>query len=204
MYWPNVGNLDLIPERSKQAEIGVEIKTQGFKLNSTLFFIDIKDKILWRPAGNSNLWKPLNIDAAVNKGAEFFLSYSKTIEKHFIHFSGNYTYTMANDAITNRQLSYAPKHLLNYNLEYGYDRIKIYLQSLHQSRVYTNLLEVDFYSLDPLYAMNAGLDFSLCKKNKNTIVLGVKVSNLLNERYYVTNLRPMPGRNYTININYKF
>lgn len=204
MYWPIVGNKSLIPEHSKQGELGVEFEKYGFKFNSTVFYIDIKDKIIWKPAGNSNLWTPINLDAAINKGAEVFMSYSKKMGKHSFHFSGNYTYTIATDSETGKDLPYAPKHLLNYNLEYGYGRVKVYLQDLYQSAVYTNRLALDFYSLDALNVINIGTDVTLYNKNKNSLVLGGKVSNLTNELYYFTNLRPMPGRNYSININYKF
>lgn len=204
MYWPIVGNQDLIPENSKQGELGVEFEKYGFKFNSTLFYIDIKDKIIWKPAGNSNLWTPINLDAAVNKGAEFFLGYTRKYAIHTFHLSGNYTYTEANDSTKGRQLPYAPKHLLNYNLEYGYGIAKLYFQDLYQSKVFTNRLALGFYSLDPVHVMNLGLDLSLFEKENTNLVLGGKINNIGNSLYYFTNLRPMPGRNYTININYKF
>lgn len=204
MYWPIAGNKDLIPEHSKQGELGVELEKYGFKLNATFFYIKIKDKIIWRPVRNSNLWTPVNLDAAVNKGAELFLSYSKKINRHSFHFSGNYICTIAKDSETKKQLPYAPIHLMNYTMEYGYKRVKMYLQDLYQSSVYTNRLALDFYSLAPVRVLNLGVDIAICKNNKKTLVLGGKVNNFTNELYYFTNLRPMPGRNYAININYKF
>lgn len=89
-------------------------------------------------------------------------------------------------------------------MEYGYKRVKMYLQDLYQSSVYTNRLALDFYSLAPVRVLNLGVDIAICKNNKKTLVLGGKVNNFTNELYYFTNLRPMPGRNYAININYKF
>ena len=140
----------------------------------------------------------------MNKGVELFLGYTKKIRSHFFHFSGNYTFTEASDSENGRQLPYAPKHLLNYNLEYGYGIAKIYFQDLYQSKVFTNRLALDFYSLDLVHVMNLGLDISLFEKDNTNLVLGGKINNIGNSLYYFTNLRPMPGRNYTININYKF
>jgi vitamin B12 transporter len=204
IYWPVAGNRDLIPENSRQGEFGLEFENFGLKFNSTLFYIDLKDKIIWKPLGNSNLWTPVNLDAAVNKGAELFLGYTKKNGNHFFHLSGNYTYTEANDGTNRKQLPYAPKHLLNYNLEYGYGIAKLYFQDLYQSNVFTNRLALDFYALDPVHVMNLGLDISLFDKENTNLVLGGKINNIGNRLYYFTNLRPMPGRNYTININYKF
>lgn len=204
MYWPAVGNINLVPENSQQAEIGFDLDKKGFQFSSTAFYMDIDDKIIWIPAGNSNLWKPKNITNAVNKGAEFFVGYSKKIGIHSFYASGNYTYTEAKNTETQKQLPFAPKHLLNYNLEYCFAWAKIYFQDLYQSSVYTNEIGIDFYSLDPVRVMNLGIDFTLLENNNDTLVLGTKLNNMLDHVYYFTNLRPMPGRNYTININYKF
>ncbi len=204
MYWPVVGNKNLIPEQSKQVDFGFELENKGFEFSTTVFYIHIDDKIIWLPAGGSNLWAPKNIKEVINKGAEFFLGYTKEVGKHTIHFSGNYTYTQAHNTETGKELPYTPKHLLNYTAEYGYDWFKVYFQRLYQTKVYTNEINIDFYSLDPVSVSNIGLDFKLLEKENKSLVLGAKVNNVLNEVYYFTNLRPMPGRNFNIHINYKF
>ncbi|WP_152286462.1 TonB-dependent receptor plug domain-containing protein [Flavicella marina] len=204
MYWPVVGNDALIPEKAKQGELGLEFDKFDIRLNATAFYIHIEDKIIWKPAGNTNLWTPLNLKTVVNKGAEFFLGYDKILGKHSIHFSGNYTFTLSENLDNGKALPFAPKHLVNYNIEYGYDRVKLYFQDLYQSEVFTNELALEFYSLAPVRVMNLGVDYALLQNKDHELILGGKVNNIMNEVYYFTNLRPMPGRNNTININYKF
>jgi len=204
LYWPIVGNKDLIPEYSYQAEIGSELKGKELNTSVTFYYIDIRNKIVWEPAGSSNLWVPKNIKGAHNYGTEIFVSYKKKINKHQVKFSGNYTFTIAKNSETYKILSYTPKHLLNFNLEYALNRFAIYFQKLYQSKVYMNEINIDFYSLAPVNVLNSGIDFEILKKENSSLIVGGKVNNLLNNIYYFSNLRPMPGRNFNININYKF
>jgi len=49
-----------------------------------------------------------------------------------------------------------------------------------------------------------GAEYKLYQKKQNELLLGVKINNLLGEKYMVMPRRPMPQRNFNININYKF
>ncbi|XRE44857.1 hypothetical protein ACIVBQ_003061 [Tenacibaculum discolor] len=204
MYWPVVGNLNLIPESSKQGELGVSFKKKNLNITSTLFYIYINDKILWLPTGGSNLWRPRNVNDVINKGVETFVSYKKEIGEHIIDFSSNYTFTLAENTETKKILPYAPEHLLNFNINYNYKRFNFFIQSLHQSKVYTNETNLDFYSLDPVHVQNAGVTFNLSTKQTKLPIIGFTLNNIFNKVYYFSNLRPMPGTNFNINLNYKF
>lgn len=203
-YWPIVGNKNLIPENSYQADLGVEFKSKSFDITTTLYYIKINNKIIWEPKGGSNLWKPKNIQGAKNYGAEIFLNFHKNYNKHQIQFSGNYIYTIAKNADTNKFLSYTPKHLFNYNIEYSYGKVSTYIQKLYQSKVYTNEINIDFYSLETVNVLNYGIAYDFLRKQNSSLSIGLKINNLFNQLYYFSNLRPMPGRNFQINMNYKF
>jgi vitamin B12 transporter len=202
LYWPLVGNLDLMPEKSLQGEFGATFKQKNIEITSSLFYIDLKNKILWLPTASSNLWRPRNVGDVTHKGIETYINLSKKIDEHLFKFSTNYTFTLAKTKETNKFLPYAPRHLLNFNLNYGYKKITFLLQHLYQSKVYTNDINIDFYSLNSLNVTNVGADFKFF--NNYNIIIGCKVNNIFNKVYYFSNLRPMPGTNFNININYKF
>ncbi|WP_343329884.1 TonB-dependent receptor plug domain-containing protein [Polaribacter staleyi] len=204
LYWPVVGNLDLIPEESVQGEIGASFKKKNIAITTSLFYIHLKHKILWLPTAASNLWRPRNVGDVTHSGAETAVKLSKKINEHSFNFSTNYTFTLAKNKETDTFLPYAPKHLLNFNLDYEYKKISFFMQHLYQSKVYTNEINLDFYSLESLNVTNFGGDFKVFENKKNKIKIGFKVNNIFNNVYYFSNLRPMPGRNYNININYKF
>ncbi|MGB2127973.1 MAG: TonB-dependent receptor plug domain-containing protein [Flavicella sp.] len=204
MYWPRVGNLDLQPEYARQIDIGFSFNNKQFALETAFFYIEMDDKIIWLPSVNSNQWRPKNIVEAINKGLETSLFVEKKIDKSTLKISGNYMYTSAKNTKTKKQLAYTPKHVLNYTFSYGFNRIEAYFQDLWQSMVYTNEIGIDFYSLQPVRVVNLGMDYKLFQRESCELVIGGKLNNLFNKVYYFTNLRPMPGKNYTININYKF
>ncbi|WP_233900258.1 TonB-dependent receptor plug domain-containing protein [Tenacibaculum piscium] len=204
MYWPIVGNLHLVPENSVQGETGISYKNKNIELKSTLFYIHINDKILWLPAGGSNLWRPKNVNDVVHKGIESFISFQKKIADHRFAISSNYTFTTAKNIENNKILPYAPKHLWNFTADYSYKKISVFLQSLYQTKVYTNEINLDFYALKKVNVQNIGLNFNLSTKTTKLPILGITVNNIFNKVYYFSNLRPMPGTNFNININYKF
>ena len=203
-YWPIVGNLNLKPENSLQGEIGISYKNKNVVLKSTAFYIHTNDKILWLPAGGSNLWIPKNVSDVINKGVESFINYQKKIGEHTLNISSNYTYTKATNKETSKILPYAPSHLLNFTTNYTYKKATIFLQGLYQSKTYTNETNLNFYSLDALSVQNIGFNYNLSTKTTKLPILGLTVNNIFNKVYYFSNLRPMPGTNFNININYKF
>jgi len=204
LYWPKVGNLDLLPEYAHQGDFGFSLKKKQLEIAATFFYIKMDNKIIWLPYVDSNQWRPKNIDKAINKGLETSFFVEKNIQNATLQLRGNYIYTSAENTKTEKQLAYTPKHLLNYTFSYRVNRIEAYIQDLWQSKVYTNEIGIDFYSLQPVSVMNFGLDYTLFHQKYNKLVLGGKLNNIFNRVYYFTNLRPMPGINFSININYKF
>lgn len=205
LYWPVVGNLNLIPEKSLQGEFGTQIQIKNLSFSGTIFYIHIDDKIVWQPAGSSNLWSPLNIDTAMHKGVEGFLNYKLPFSGNKeLNISSNYTYAVAKDLEKDVFLPFAPKHLWNFNIDYQFDKVQVYAQNLYQSKVFTNVINIDVYALSELDFVNLGGRYNFLKTKQKELSLGVHINNLFNTVYYFSNLRPMPGTNFNINLNLKF
>lgn len=204
LYWPQVGNLNLLPENSIQGELGLSFNNDFISISSTFFYINIDDKILWLPTLGSNLWRPINVENAIHKGFEVFVNIQKKLGNHQFTFSSNYTFAEAKDSAIGSFLPFAPEHLLNFNLDYFYRTSHIYIQNLYQSKVFTNPINIDFYALDALSVFNVGSEYAIIKTEQKDLSIGLKVNNIFNELYYFSNLRPMPGTNFNIHINYKF
>lgn len=205
LYWPKVGNLNLIPEVSLQGELGANYNFKNLSFSGTFFYINIKDKIIWRPSFNSNIWSPLNVDAANHRGFEAYAKYSYQISKRKrIQFITNYTLAIAQDKKSGSILPFSPKHLWNFNIDFSYRKIHLYLQNLYQSKVFTNPINIDVFALDKLSFANLGSIYTLHKSLNKELSLGIHINNIFNTVYYFSNLRPMPGINFNIHINYKF
>ncbi|MCB4798765.1 TonB-dependent receptor plug domain-containing protein [Neotamlana laminarinivorans] len=207
LYWPGQGNLDLIPEIAAQGELGLGFKNNKFSADLGVFYIATKDKIVWTPNGDEDrpgVWVPINLSEVNNKGAELALSYNGTFHNHKLQFNLNYSYTEAIDASTNKQTIYTPKHLLNFNLSYNYKRFLGFYQQLYNGKVYTTASNSEDFIVPDYAIANAGINFKILHTNANTLQLGVKVNNLFNKYYVIQPRRPMPNRNFNINVNYTF
>ena len=207
LFWPSLGNENLIPESAHQGEIGLGYKNNQFKIDIGAFYIDSKDKIVWKPGGDPDrpgVWTPINLSEVVNKGLEIVVSYIENIENHFFNFNANYSYTIAEDKKTNVFLPFVPKHMFNANVGYSYKKASIYYQHLFNGKVFTTEDNLDMFTVPYFNVGNIGVNYNLIKTEKKLLGLGLKVNNIFNEPYMVLPSRPMPNRTINFNINYKF
>ncbi|WP_282121660.1 TonB-dependent receptor domain-containing protein [Algibacter mikhailovii] len=207
LFWPGQGNLDLKPETASQVEFGVGFKNNQFSIDIGSFFIHAKDKIVWTPNGDPErpgIWVPINISEVKNKGVELVLHYKAIFNKHAVEIDLNYSYTEAIDSETNKQVIFVPKHLANLNMGYSYKRLSFFFQQLFNGEVYTTESNSNDFVVPHYFVSNTGLDYRLLNGAKQQLSLGVKVNNLFDTYYVIQPRRPMPNRNFNLNINYKF
>ncbi len=208
LFWPAVGNEDLIPETSAQFDVGLNYKSKYVDVSYTYFNIDLKDKIEWRPRGGSNLWRPLNVESVLNKGFEFFVMTKIPIANKIIwNTSINYIQTISENQLTGSLLPFIPERMNNFYTELMINRFSLFVQGLSQSFVFRtddNRRDVQGLFLGSVEVYNIGAKIKLIASKRNDLELSFSTRNVLDEVYYFTNLRPNPGRNFNISINYKF
>ena len=109
------------------------------------------------------------------------------------------------DKETDKYLIFVPKHLLNFNGKFSHKNISIYGQGLYQSKQFTTEDNENslLATLPSFWNFNIGGNLKY-KLKRGSIAVGVQANNILNQLYFFSRLRPMPGRNYNLNINYKF
>ncbi|GAB1856573.1 TonB-dependent receptor [Flavobacteriaceae bacterium MHTCC 0001] len=207
LFWPGQGNLNLVPETSIQAEVGLGYKTNNFLIDVGAFYIASKDKIVWRPNGDINrpgIWVPINLSKVNNKGLEVLLNYNEHFNKHKFQANLNYSYVSAIDKATNKQVIFVPQHVLNFNTSYSHGRISVFYQYLYSGKVYTTESNSEDFIIPSYNVGNAGMDYTLLNIEENQLTIGLKVNNVFNENYVTQPRRPMPNRSLNFNINYIF
>ena len=207
LFWPGSGNLDLIPETSHQFEVGLGYKNNQFSIDFGAFYIHIKDKIVWTPNGDISrpgLWVPLNLDKVNNKGSEVTVSYKDNFDKHAFQAHLNYSFVKATNAATNKQLIFVPKHNLNFSVGYTYNRFSFFYQQLYTGKIYTTESNSEDFAMPHYFVANAGIDYKLLNFKNDQLIIGFKMNNVLNESYVTQPRKPMPNRNFNMNINFKF
>ncbi|MES2574930.1 MAG: TonB-dependent receptor [Bacteroidota bacterium] len=199
LYWQGSGNLDLKPESSYQLEIGQAFKLKNTTFSITNYYIKIHDLLHWSP-GVGGIWKPHNVGEVSTYGAEVLLNYAKKIGKNQFDLTTIYAYTVSRDEIKEKQLIYVPYHKFTASLAYSFEKFTAHCQYLYNGEVFTS--SDNFYSLDDYLVSNMGVDYQF-GKNK-FFQLGFDVLNVFSENYENVSMRPLPGRNYTINLTFNF
>ena len=199
LYWIGLGNPNLKPESSYQAEIGQRLKLKKIEFSATAYYMDIQDLIQWKPNNSNGNWNPNNIANVTSYGAEFKLGYEKKIGSNTIILNSNYAYTVSEDKKIKQQLIYVPFHKLNAGLAFSHKKISANYQHLFNGYVFTTSDHSTF--LKSYQVSNIGIDYDFGKKI--ICKIGFQAANLWNENYQSVAQRPLPGRNYSIYINFK-
>ena len=194
LYWEPGGNTDLIPETSKTAEVGISYHTSLYSLNATSFIIQSKNLIQWQPI-TSDVWEPINIQSAKNYGLELSAVLKKTINRHILNLKAQYDFVKAIDENLDKQLIYVPNHKGNVIFTYQIAKWNFGYNYQYTGKVYTttsNSQTLDAYNLSSLFFKR--------QLFKDKIIVALNINNIFNEKYQSVAYRPMPNRNFTLNI----
>jgi iron complex outermembrane receptor protein len=201
LYWQGAGNRDLKPEKSVQGEIGNVFQWQNFTFIATVFHSKIKNMIRWLPQ-NGGVFKPLNTNSVSIFGTEFSMNYHKKVEKHRFDLNANYAYTTSENEETNKQLTFVPFHKTTASIAYSYNRLTAFYQYLFNGEVFTQTDNNPSRIIKSYSVANTGFAID-CDAEKRYAV-GFRVLNIWNKDYESVENRPLPGRNFTINLTLNF
>lgn len=199
LYWSGSGNAGLKPESSYQAEFGNVLHFNNFSFSLTGYYIKLKDMIRWKPAPDG-IWKPENIDKVNTYGLESLLNWNEKIGAGRVDVTGTYAYTVSRKDGESEQLVYVPLHKATASVAYSYKKISVYYRHLFTGEVFISSDNAN--SLDPYNVSSVGTEYSFAVLRG--LDIGVQVNNLWNEEYLAYEVRPMPGRNYNMYLNFKF
>jgi iron complex outermembrane receptor protein len=211
LYWSPGGNTELSPEEGWTAECGInqEIKYRKWSFNAgiTGYSYNIKNWIQWLPSGA--YWTPKNVQQVWSRGLESEIKCSYLLKKWSFVLSGEYSYTLSSnmiskftgDASVGKQLIYTPEHQAGGRIHIGFSG---FLLSYYHK--YTGIRYISGDNLDYLPGFHTG-DLILSKNfrlKKSSLNISASCENLWNSRYLVIAAMPMPGRSYSLSINYQF
>lgn len=202
LYWQGLGNPELKPELSYQAEFTQVFSLKQLALSVTGYYNAVQDLLIWVP-DSAGVWRPENTNNVNIYGLEALLSAEKKLGKHKFNVSATYSYTVSENSDTGKQLIYVPYHKFNASLGYTHKRFSAYYQYLNNGEVFTTTDNATEHILDSYMVANLGFEYNF-ELNKNTLTIGAQALNIWNEAYESVLNRPMPGRNYNAYINFKF
>lgn len=204
LYWSGAGasgNLEVLPETSWQVEIGQTIEVKNIALSLNAYSITTDNLIQWRP-NTQGLWMAMNVQDVSQYGMELGFDWKRKWGNQELVWESEYAYTKSIDNTTKNQLLYVPEHMLRSNLAYQYKKLVAFYQFLYNGSVYTTTDNSD--SLSSYTVGNIGLDYHWPNISGIKFILGLKMNNLFNKNYQNVAYRPMPNRNFQIQLITKF
>lgn len=190
LYWPVtpffVGNPDLIPEQSKNLEIGLRTQIGTGQLNTNIFRTDFKNLIAYEFPKN------VNIDEARIEGLE--LEYQQKIGG--LRLNTNLTLLNPRNSKTGKVLSKRVKQTLKVNLEQDFGRYSVGGSVLAQGERASS----GFGAALPGYST---VDFRVGYKLNKHWHLKAELNNLLDKEYQTTSGFDMLDRNALFTVSYQ-
>ena len=208
LYYADMGNSKLSPERVTQYNIGLLYEhnsssiISGARISADIYYNRVKDKIVAYPTGQQFRWTMLNLGLVDIRGIDLTGLLTVNPDKDlYLTVRGQYTFQRAID-ITNPadnyyrdQIPYIPRHSgaavvnaqwrgwgLNYSWIYVGERYN------QQENIRYNYTQ-PWYTSD----ISVSKDFKLGRVSLRGLI---EVNNLLSQDYDVILNYPMPKRNY--------
>lgn len=219
LYWKNLGNKELEPERSINYDGGLFYKFKLLADNQIEFSYFnnlIYNRIIWQPDA-TGIWRPVNIGKVRTYGVDLSMNSEFTFSNSFnVNLGFNYNIGKSlklnedypGDPTFNKQLIYTPQEFAKsfFSVNYNFQQLVIKKLSLNifysfVGKRYTNPDNTRFAKYYELIDANVNFILKLLKTDFN---IKFEVNNLLNENYQVIQGYPMPLRNYSIGLGYNY
>ena len=214
LYYTEIGNANLKPERTWQYDLGVAYGLQfggGFlkslKFRADGYYNTVTDKIIAYPTGQQFRWTMLNLGKVDIRGVDVSAQVTlNPLRDFFATVRAQYTYQRAID-VTNPsdnyyrdQIPYIPHHsgsaVVNltwreWNLNYSY---------IYVGERYNQQENIRYNYTQPWYTSDVSLSRDFKIRQRITLRALLEVNNLLSQDYDVILNYPMPKRNYRITL----
>jgi iron complex outermembrane receptor protein len=209
------GNPDLIPEKGNTAELGMEHQWKSGKFHGNqsvnTYYSEISHWLQWTPTNGP--WEASNLEKVVSQGLEYQTLIVYELGSFISKSRFQYAYSpttnesepiIAGDASKGQQLIYIPLHSGSGWFYLGYKKWELnWLTQFLGQRETSTVKNMDM-SAEPAYWLtNVSLGVNW---NEKIIKFGIrgKAENLFNATYSNLKDRPMPMRNYSIQLKIEF
>lgn len=210
LYYNNIGNVQLNPERTEQFTYTSFLspsKATWFNLKYQLYTNQIRDKIVAIPTKNLFTWSMQNVGRVFTGGGAVEVRMLKKWSSSNMEITGNYTYqksvdiTNKNDPTYLHQIAYTPEHTANFDLCYKWKGMGARISNQFISYRYVLNENVNANLIDGFVTTDFAL-FYAKKVNVSQFKFQFTVKNVFNQYYSIIRSYVMPGRNFLISCSY--
>lgn len=209
LYYAEVGNTRLRPERTLQinAGTGIDFNAGPVQCNATAaaYHNRVTDKIIAYPAGQQFRWTMLNLGRVHIWGVESALTAATHIKQW--RLTGHLTYTWQSardvtdpsDGYYDNQIPYIPHHALSATANAAWRGLELNYAFIYTGRRWNAQENIPSNIEQPWYTSDLSLfkNFTLRRLGFRA---GIEVNNIFGQDYEVIRNYPMPGRNFKATI----
>lgn len=220
LYYAQVGNMDLKPERAQQFVVSNGFSKQAerwtWRNSISLYFNKIENKILTIPTKNLFVWSIQNVGEVHASGADLNLTIIRNFQRFTtVELGANYSLQRSinrtkDDPNNGSQIAYIPLHTANADLTVRRKNTGLRFSSSFIGERYslneniaTNLLGA-IAILDASFFQSIDLHYNRDMKYKQKLNFQFQVKNIFNQNYTYVRSFVMPGRNLLLSLSYAF
>ena len=213
LYYTDMGNANLVPERATQYDIGFALNkhfTHGIvshaEMHFDAYYNAVHDKIVAYPKGQQFRWTMLNLGKVHIKGIDVEAEADFKIGKDLVATArAQYTYQDARDVTDpadsyyNDQIPYIPWHSGSAIVGLSYKNWDLNYSFIYAGERYDEQENILYNHMEPWYTSDLSLRYQFVVYSLKFIAQA-EVNNVLDQDYEVIVNYPMPGRNYTLSL----
>ncbi|HET9571173.1 MAG TPA: TonB-dependent receptor [Bacteroidales bacterium] len=216
LYYSAIGNTNLKPENSEQANVGitwfVPWKAEQLDFNATIdaFNNRITDKILAIPTRNMFIWSMVNLGKVNISGVDLnFEITKKWSNKTVLLAAWTHSYQLALDLTDpdsktyNQQIAYAPRIYGSGRLQLTVSSLRLGYALLYAGHRYVTGQNIAQNDLSAYVDQSVTAEYVLPKAFSDLLIRG-EIQNLAGMNYEIVRNFPMPGRTYRVSVRFEF
>ena len=213
-YFFHYGSTDLLPESTDQYNIGVTWSTSygngsGIRIIADGYVNHVKDKIVAVPY-NMFVWTNINVGKVLARGFDATLNATHRFgtSRHSLSASASYSHQRVENHTNpasnyyKNQLAYIPIHSGSAAIGYDNPWICLSLHATGMSSRYANNEHYDGTKVNG-YVETGITAYRQIPIGHHRIEIRADAKNIFNKQYELVARYPMPGRSYTLSLNYK-
>jgi len=219
MYYTVIGNRDLLPERSRQVDLGMSWQKgwadnwlSNIYLSADAYYNKVNNKIVAVPSSNQFQWTMMNIGIVhilgsdINAEAAFRLGRIKSDDvKARLRATYSYQrardYTHFEDGITPGQIAYTPLHSCSAVASLDIWKLSVSYCFIYTGERYDSSANIEENYIQPWYTSDVNMNLAL-NAGENRFDIYLKLNNIFNQQYEVVRCYPMPGINFNLGIKW--
>ena len=213
LYYTDMGNADLLPERATQVDAGMKwehLWTGRWQWHAEwaadIYYNTIHDKIIAYPKGQQFRWTMLNLGRVHIKGADVEGKVGcQPTKETTVNLQLQYTFQLARDVTDSRtpyyncQIPYIPRHSGSATVAITCRQWSMNYSFIYTGERYNGQENIIYNHMEPWYTSDLSLQYRFRGLNAGWTTT-LEVNNLFNQDYDVILNYPMPKRNYALKV----